>query len=188
MAPERTAATPRIGVYPGTFDPVTIAHVHIARCAIERFELDRVDFTISATTLGKIDGELTAIDERVRQLRAICNGDPAFDVRTTPASLLADIAEGYDVLVLGADKWHQVLDPEWYGGMSERNAALERLPVVALAPRPPFTLPGEDAAADPPACVRVVVLETDESHHPVSATAVREGRDDWRARPLEGGR
>lgn len=171
-------------MYPGTFDPVTIAHVHIARCALERFDLDRVDFTISATTLGKVDGDLTAIDERVRQLRAICNGDPAFDVRTTPASLLADIAEGYDVLVLGADKWHQVLDPEWYGGVPERDSALERLPVVALAPRPPFSLPGEDPAADAPASVQVVVLDTDERHHPVSASAVREGRDEWRARPI----
>lgn len=183
LATSGSNGSTRTGVYPGTFDPVTIAHVHIARRAIERFALARVDFTISSTTLGKDDSRLTPIAERVRQLRAISQDDPAFDVRTTPASLLADIATGYDVLVLGADKWHQVLDPEWYGGVEARDEALRRLPIVALAPRPPFALPGEDPSADPPEGVSVIVLDIDERHHPVSATAVREGRDEWRARP-----
>jgi hypothetical protein len=44
-------------------------------------------------------------------------------------------------------------------------------------------MPGDDPAADPPEGVEVVVLETDPTHHPVSATAVRDGRDEWRARP-----
>ena len=174
---------PRTGVYPGTFDPPTIAHIHIARRAIDRLALDRIDFVISTTTLGKDDTRLTPVDQRIRALEALGQGDRSFAARATDASLLADIAEGYDVLVLGADKWHQVLDPEWYGGIAARDAALARLPVVALAPRPPFALPGEDPSADPPAGVEFVVLDIDPVHHEVSATAVRAGRDEWRARP-----
>jgi hypothetical protein len=134
VGPSTTA--PRIGVYPGSFDPPTIAHVHIAERAIEHFGLERVDFAISTMTLGKDDSRLSPISERVDELVAISEGNPALGVRTTHDSLLADIAAGYDLVILGADKWHQVLDPVWYGSVEARDEALRRLPVVALAPRP----------------------------------------------------
>jgi nicotinate-nucleotide adenylyltransferase len=181
VGPSTTA--PRIGVYPGSFDPPTIAHVHIAERAIEHFGLERVDFAISTMTLGKDDSRLSPISERVDELVAISEGNPALGVRTTHDSLLADIAAGYDLVILGADKWHQVLDPVWYGSVEARDEALRRLPVVALAPRPPHPVPGEDPRADPPPGVEVVVLDTDPDHHPVSATGVRDGRHEWRARP-----
>ena len=172
----------RRAVYPGSFDPPTIAHVHLAQTAISQLGLDRVDFAISSTTLGKDDSYLTPINERVDELRAIAEGDDRLGVVVTAQSLLADIAEGYEVIILGADKWHQVLDPVWYADSNARNEALQRLPLVALAARPPWTMPGEDAAADPPAGVEVVILDTDPSHHPVSATEVRAGREEWRAK------
>jgi hypothetical protein len=175
----------RVGVYPGSFDPPTIAHVHVAERAISRLGLARVDFTISTTTLGKDDSRLSPIEDRVAELVAISEGHPALAVRTTADGLLVDIAEGYDVVILGADKWAQVLDPAWYGGVSERDTALRRLPLVALAPRPPFPLPGDDPSAEPPVGVEVVVIDTDPDHHPVSATGVREGRAEWRARPAD---
>jgi hypothetical protein len=178
-----SASPTRIGVYPGSFDPPTIAHVHIAERAIEQFGLARVDLTISAMTLGKDDARLSPIDDRIAELVAISAGNHALGARTTPDSLLADIAEGYDLVILGADKWHQVLDPVWYGSIDARDEALHRLPLVALAPRPPWPVPGEDPSADPPPGVDIVLLDTDPDHHPVSATGVREGRHDWRARP-----
>lgn len=183
MASDRT--TPplaRRAVYPGSFDPPTIAHVHLAETAIEQLGLDHVDFAISALTLGKDDSRLAPIDDRIAELAAISSGKARIGVITTPHSLVADIAEGYEVIILGADKWHQVLDPVWYEDIDARNEALQRLPLVALAARPPWTLPGEDAAADPPAGVDVVILDTDPSHHPVSATEVRAGREEWRAK------
>ena len=172
-----------IGVYPGTFDPPTVAHLHIARRAIEQLGLDRLDFTISSSTLGKDDARLTPIDERIAELEAIIDDDGRFAVRSSPDSLIADLADGYDVIVVGADKWAQVLDPVWYGGSDARDEALGRLPVVALAPRPPWTDLDGDPAGEVPDGVTLVVLEIDPAHHPVSATAVRDGRDDWRARP-----
>ena len=169
-------------MYPGSFDPPTIAHVHLAETAIAQLGLDRVDFAISALTLGKDDSRLAPIDDRVAELTAISSGNNRIGVITTPHSLVADIAEGYQVIILGADKWHQVLDPVWYADVDARNEALQRLPLVALAARPPWTMPGEDPAADPPEGVNVVVLDTDPSHHPVSATDVRAGREEWRAK------
>ena len=169
-------------MYPGSFDPPTIAHVHLAETAIAQLGLARVDFALSALTLGKDDSRLAPIDDRVAELTAISSGNNRIGVITTPHSLVADIAEGYEVIILGADKWHQVLDPVWYADVNARNEALQRLPLVALAARPPWTMPGEDPAADPPEGVNVVVLDTDPSHHPVSATDVRAGREEWRAK------
>ena len=172
-----------IGVYPGTFDPPTVAHLHIARRAVEQLGLDRLDLTISSSTLGKDDARLTPIDERIAELEAIIGDDRRFAVRSSPDSLIVDLADGYDVIVVGADKWAQVLDPVWYGGTDARDEALARLPIVALAPRPPWTDPESDPVGVVPDEVTLVVLEIDPVHHPVSATAVRDGRDDWRARP-----
>jgi phosphopantetheine adenylyltransferase len=173
----------RLGVYPGSFHPVTVAHLHIAEAAVHQCGLARVDLTVSRVTLGKAVEHLAPVEERVAVLEELTTGRPWLGVRITPASLLVDISRGYDVVVLGADKWHQVLDPEWYGSLAARDAALDRLPTVALAPRPPWTLPGDDPAATAPKSVDVVVLDTDPAHHPVSATAVRAGRHEWRARP-----
>jgi hypothetical protein len=176
-------ARERIGVYPGSFDPPTVAHLHLAEQAVAQLGLARVELVISHDALGKDDGDLTPIGDRVAALRHLAEGHPWLAAGSTPHRLLADVAEGYDVVVLGADKWHQLLDPAWYGGVAERDEALRRLPLVALAARPPWALPGEDPAAEPPEGVTVVVLDTDPSHHPVSATEVRAGRHEWRARP-----
>ncbi len=172
-----------VGVYPGSFDPPTVAHVHLAEQAVAQLGLARLDLLISHDALGKDDDALTPIVERVAALTRLADGRPWLTAGATPHRLVADIAEGYDAVVIGADKWHQLLDPDWYGGLAERDIALRRLPTVALAPRPPWALPGEDPSADPPDGVDVVVLDTDPAHHEVSATAVRAGRHEWRAGP-----
>src|SRR5262249_27202110 len=70
----------------------------------------------------------------------------------TDAQLLADIAEGYDVLILGADKWAQIQELGFYGGSATaRDAALARLPEIAFVPRPPHAVPdGLRVLAVPP--------------------------------------
>lgn len=173
-----------IGVYPGSFDPPTVAHVHLAEQAVRQLRLVRVDLVISVDALGKHAGHLSPLRDRLSELHRLSAPDrPWLTASATRHRLLADIAEGYDAVVLGADKWHQLLDPQWYGGIDQRDDALRRLPLVAVAARPPWALPGEDPVADPPEGVEVVVLDTDPAHHEVSATAVRAGRGEWRARP-----
>jgi nicotinate-nucleotide adenylyltransferase len=161
----------RVGVFPGSFDPPTVAHLAIAEAAREQCRLDRLDLVVSRVALGKDHAAQTPVDERVSLLTQLAEGRPWLAVAVTDARLLADVAAGYDVLVVGADKWAQLHDPSWYdGSVEERDAALARLPRVVVAPRAGFPLPDG-----------VEVLDVDPAHHQVSSTAVRAGRHDWRA-------
>ena len=162
-----------VGVFPGSFDPPTVAHLAIAEAARRQCGLDRVVLVVSRVPLGKDHAAQTPVEERVAALERLATGRPWLGVAVTEHRLLADVAAGYDVLVVGADKWAQLHDPSWYGGSAEaRDAALARLPRVVVAPRAGFP-PAED----------VEVLRVDPQHHHVSSTAVREGRHDWRASP-----
>jgi len=154
-----------IGVYPGTFDPPTIAHVAIAEAALHQADLERVDFALSRVTLGK--EERADVDRRQRALERLVAGRPELGVVVTDAQLIIDIAAGYDVVVMGADKWAQVNDPAWYPSVAARDAALARLPRVLVAPRPGFATSGAE------------ILALDADHGAVSSTAARAGQHDY---------
>jgi hypothetical protein len=97
-------------------------------------------------------------------LAAVAATRPWLGVAITDARLIADVAAGYDAVIMGADKWAQVLDPQWYGGsVAARDAALARLPRVLVAPR---------AGQRPPG---VELLDVPEHLAEVSASAVRSG-------------
>lgn len=165
-----------IGVFPGSFDPLTTAHVAIADAAVAAFGLDRLDLAMSTVALAKEHGGHSPLAERTAAIEAVAAaGRGWLTARTTDARLIADIAEGYDVCIVGADKWHQLHDVAFYGGSPDaRDAALARLPVLAVAPRTGVALDLPDG---------VVALELGAEHGPVSSTAVRGGREDWRAQP-----
>src|SRR5205085_2352115 len=117
------------------FNPPTVAHLGIAAAARSRFGLARVDLVVSARALEKEHVERPLLSDRLAVLEALARRVGWLGVRVTEAQLLADIAEGYDVLVMGADKWHQVLDVRFYGNSTTaRDAALARLPRLAIAP------------------------------------------------------
>jgi hypothetical protein len=163
-----------IGVYPGSFDPLTVAHLAIADAAVATCGLERLDLVVSRVALEKDHGGHTSVDERLAAIARVANaGRPWLRGRVTDAQLIVDIATGYDVCVLGADKWHQVNDAVFYdGSTAARDDALARLPRLAVAPREGFPLPD---GAD------VVVLDLAPEHQQVSSTAVRDGRHEWRA-------
>lgn len=164
---------PRRGCYPGSFNPPTRAHLAIAEAAREVAGLDRIDLVVSRVALGKEAVSVPPFDERVAVLRRVVASRSSWlGLVVTDLQLLVDLAAGYDVLVLGADKWHQVLDPTFYGGSAEaRDAAVAALPPVAVAPRPGH----EDVA--PPAGATVLELPPLLRH--ASSTAAREGRTEW---------
>src|SRR4051812_17613595 len=125
-----------IGVYPGSFNPPTVAHLALAEAAVRQCGLERVDLVVSRQTLGKDAAELVALDHRVAVLDAIAATRPWMRAAVTDHRLIADIARDYDVVVLGADKWCQVADARWYGDDPDRrDAAVAALPRIALAPR-----------------------------------------------------
>lgn len=163
----------RHGVFPGSFDPLTVAHLAIADAARDRCGLDRLDLVVSHVALAKEDRRQTPVPARLAAIDSATTDRPWLVARATEAQLLADIAEGYDLLVVGADKWVQLHDPRFYGGsVDAMRAALDRLPPVAVAPRAGVELPDDGPA---------FVLDLDPAHHHVSSTGVRQGRHEWRA-------
>ena len=161
------------GVYPGSFDPLTVAHLAIADAARDQCGLELLDLVVSHVALAKEDRRQAPPAERLAEIERATPDRPWLSARGTGAQLLADIADGYDLLVVGADKWHQLHDPRFYGGSeAAMRAALARLPPVAVASR---------AGVHLPTGARVTVLEVDPVHHEVSSTGVRAGRVEWRA-------
>lgn len=159
----------RLAVYPGSFDPPTVAHLGIVAAA--GAHVDEVRLVLSEVALGKEDlAGRTSVADRLAVLRA-----DGLSAAATAARLVVDIAEeaGADAVVMGADKWAQVADPAWYGSTAARDAALARLPTVLLAER------AGAAVGDLP--VDVVVLDVDPAHAEVSATRARAGEVDLMA-------
>ncbi len=139
MARER-----RVGVYPGSFNPPTVAHLAIAEAARSAHDLDRLVLSISRSALAKEHVEHPPFDDRVAVLEASVAHLEWLEVAVTDDQLLADIADGYDVLVVGADKWRQIQDPVWYDDDPvARDAALARLPTIAVVPREGIDVPPE---------------------------------------------
>jgi hypothetical protein len=118
---------------------------------------------VNREPLGK-EG-MRPLAERIALLEALAASRPWLAVVVTDSLHLADIATGYDVLVLGADKWQQVLDPQFYESVAHRDHAVRRLPHLAVAPRGDLPLPA--------GCEVLAVDLAD-----VSSTAARAGRLD----------
>lgn len=159
----------RRGVYPGSFDPLTVAHVAVVNAAIAQLDLDRLDLAISRSAFDKEHLD-EAIEDRTIALRRSFQHRAEIGVVVSDHRLIAELASGYDVVVMGADKWHQLHELRFYDDDPERrDAALAALPRVAVAPRTGWTTPDEHR-------LHLAVEFAD-----VSATEVRAGRHDWRA-------
>jgi len=141
----------RTGVQPGSFDPPTLAHLAVAHAALRHHHLDRVVWTVSRRPLGK-DAGRTDVDARLAVLAEVATDHPWLTVASTGARLVADIAEGHDVVVMGADKWHQLHHPAFYADEAAMADALDRLPTCAVAPRLGLEVP-DGARLDVPGWV-----------------------------------
>ena len=161
----------RRGVFPGSFDPLTVAHLAVAEAAVAQCDLDELHLAISMEPLGKDRRQQSDAADRVAAIEAAARTRPWLRATVTSAALVADIASGFDVVVVGADKWLQLHDPAFYGGSADAvRRALRRLPELAVAPRAGVLLPPD-----------VPVLAVDPQLAEVSSSAVRAGRREWRA-------
>lgn len=138
----------RSGVYPGSFNPLTTAHVAIAEAARAAYALERVELAVSTAALAKLDVMHPRFEHRISVLQEAVADIAWLEVTVTDQQLLAEIAAGYDVLIVGADKWWQIQDPVWYDDdLAARDAAIASLPTVAIAPRDDLTTPAERTLA-----------------------------------------
>lgn len=154
-------------VYPGSFNPPTIGHVAIVEAALGSHALSQIDLMISRRALAKDVVDHPSLDHRVDVVRASFSHLPEVDVRTTDLQLIADIAESYDLVIMGADKWAQINDITFYDSSDHRANCLQRLPKLAIASRGDQPVPPD---------ARLIVPD---HIAPVSSTAARGGHLPW---------
>jgi len=161
-------AVAQFGVYPGSFNPPTIAHLAIAEAARAEHGLDRVDLVISREALDKEHVSVPSLEERLAVVQDSIAELNWLGVVLTDDQLLVDIASGYDVLIMGADKWAQIQQLRFYESEEHRRQSIDALPTLAIAARPPFDGIAPDA-----------LLVVDEAMVDVSSSGARSGRLDW---------
>ncbi len=154
-------------VYPGSFNPPTIGHLEVMRSAIEHLSLTRLDLAVSFSPLGKGPVERPSLEARLGVLRQSVEHLEIVEVVVTEQRLIADIATGYDVVVMGADKWRQVNDLSFYESELHLEEALARLPRLAVATRGDDPVPEEAR----------LPLRFDTSE--ISSTRARSGSTEW---------
>lgn len=158
------------GVFPGSFNPPTVAHLAIARAAREQHGLDSLDLVVSRRALAKEHVEHPTFDERIEVIRQSIQPLGWLAIVVTEAQLVVDIARGYDLLIVGADKWTQIHELQWYESADARDRALEALPPTAVVPRLGYSHPGD----------RVLSLD-DSTLAAISSTRARDGEIDLMA-------
>jgi len=183
--PEREAAPASVALLAGSFDPVTNAHLELARAAAAHAEL--VVLMYSVRTLPKdpgAAGPLLSEPERIRVLAAVCDGRPGLAVGLCSHGLLADHVAAAEerfptariTVVLGSDKLAQLFDPRWYDDPDAALGALFAAADVRYAVRA-----GEDVDAALAAAARlghadrVEPLDVDTITAAMSSRTVREG-------------
>jgi len=123
----------RVGILSGAFNPPTLAHIELARCAKDRFQLDHILFTLSRITIDKEKIEGLSLEDRMLLMRltarelgwasvAAVNKGLYFEQARAFRSLLGNKARIF--FVVGMDKVIQIFDPRYY---QDRDKALKGL-------------------------------------------------------------
>ena len=162
----------RVGVYPGSFNPPTIAHLAIAEAARDAHDLDRLVLRVSRSALAKEHVERPPFDERIEVIEQSIDHLDWLHVEVTHHQLLVDVAAGFDLLIVGADKWHQIHDPVWYDDDPvARDEAIAQLPDVVVVPRDGVEIPAELALHVPEAAGVSSTLAREGAHHLMTPAA-----------------
>ena len=85
----RTGDSARIGCYPGSFNPPTVAHLAVAEAALDVGNLDRIDLVVSRVALGKEGRALPTLDDRLSVLRDVAATRPWLGVVVSHHQLIA---------------------------------------------------------------------------------------------------
>lgn len=114
-----------IGLYGGSFDPIHIGHLVIARAIAETLNLEKVIFLPSARPPHKTPGSLASADHRKEMVRLAIEQDPIFELsdydltRSGPTYTVETIAHFATALgpsahlhwIIGADSLIEI--PTW---------------------------------------------------------------------------
>ncbi len=166
----------RLGIYGGTFDPIHVGHLLLARDALEQCRLDAVMFVPCARSPLKARGALASDARRVAMLKLALRGEPRFWLsrceldRPAPSYSIdtaREIREAFPQAqlfwLLGHDQWVQL--DRWH-----LPDELRRLVTFIRLPREG----GEESAAPPPAAKGSRVLDLPRPRRiDISATEIR---------------
>ena len=176
-------AKQRIALYGGTFDPIHLGHLEIARKVLELFEIEKVLFVPAQVAPHKVGRSVTEPIHRYAMLALATQHDPQLSISTfeldapdrrytvdTIAHFQKSFGDETELFfIMGADSWSEIQTwREW-----ERLLTMVNHIVV--------TRPGYEVATAPPE-VAARVLFTDAVMNSASATGIRrlarEGRMD----------
>jgi len=91
----RAAQAGQLGVFSGAFNPITVAHVALARGAYQHFRLDEVLFLLPTTQPHKrIEG--APIEARLEMMALAIQDEPAFAVAACTHGLFIDICRAVE--------------------------------------------------------------------------------------------
>jgi nicotinate-nucleotide adenylyltransferase len=94
-----------IAIFGGTFDPIHIAHIELARRAIERFALDPLLLIPAAHPPHKVSGAHASYSDRVRMAEIACQSEPHLEV----SRLEEGAARSFSIDTI--EKLHPLLGP-----------------------------------------------------------------------------
>ena len=156
----RRAPTDRsaVGILGGTFDPIHLGHLALARAARSSLGLDEILFVPAALPPHKLGRPISPATDRLAMVELAVEGEPATAVSTIELDRpgpsytidtvreLLDRAERADqpvdvTVILSAESFADL--PEWHS--ADR---LVELATIAVAPRPGHPLPEPTARAD----------------------------------------
>ena len=151
----------RIAIYGGTFDPVHLGHLAIAKRVSEVFAIDKFLFVPARVAPHKLEREVSSGFHRYAMLALATQDIPELCISTyevegagthytvdTLAHFRADLGDAVDLFfVMGADSWSEITTwREW-----ERLTTLANLIVV--------TRPGHDFAETDPRVFSAPVID-----------------------------
>ena len=146
------SGTKRIALYGGTFDPVHLGHVEVARKVLELFEIEKVVFIPAQIAPHKVGRPVTEPLHRYAMLALATQDDPrllisTFELDAPDRRYTVDtVAEfqrrlGDDVelfFIMGADSWSEITTwHDWERLLKMTNHIVVTRPGYEVAPAPP---------------------------------------------------
>lgn len=143
-------AMDRIGIFGGSFDPVHLGHLLVARAASEELSLDRVFFVPASMSPFKPGVQLAPACQRLRLLRFALAGQVGFEIDDQEivrggVSYSVDTVRAYAAKYPGADI-HYLIGADHLGQLPAWRDASE---LASLAEFVVIPRPGEKAGVPP---------------------------------------
>ncbi|MBI3694490.1 MAG: hypothetical protein HY238_06585 [Acidobacteria bacterium] len=165
----------RVGILPAAFNPVTLAHLEMARQGVRQYGLDEILFLLPRVFPHKIYTG-ASFEQRVEMLQAALAAEPHFSIGSTDQGLFLDIAracrpaygpEAELFFLCGRDAAERIVNWDYGEGppFADQLGEFQML----VAPRGgPYVAPPEYAG-------RIHLLDLAPEFEEVCSTAAREG-------------